>query len=114
MKKKIMLLIAALTVLLLFSTAAAAVSSGRGYIDSNNDGTCDNRSGYSQFSDQDGDGICDNMEYSGNCPVQNQENIRNSFGGYCSGYVDEDGDGICDNKADSRGMRNRCRCGRSC
>lgn len=57
---------------------------GRGYIDADGDGVCDNYQGgaCSGYVDADGDGVCDNCAGAGtNCP----------------GYVDTDGDGACDN-----------------
>ena len=66
------------------SIFAAAPAGGRNFIDSNNDGICDNYGMYCQFIDEDGDGICDYYNNWGAC-------------GKGLGYVDEDGDGICDN-----------------
>ncbi len=65
------------------SIFAAAPAEGRNFIDSNNDGICDNCGMYCQFIDEDGDGICD---------------YYNNWGAYGRGlgYVDADGDGICD------------------
>lgn len=58
------------------SIFAAAPAEGRNFIDSNNDGICDNCGMYCQFIDEDGDGICD---------------YYNNWGAYGRGlgYVDE-------------------------
>ena len=66
------------------ATGASAARIGRRYVDTDNDGICDNRSTTcvsTNFVDADGDGVCDNR------------------GTTCgTNFVDADGDGVCDNR----------------
>lgn len=80
MKKVCIGILAAVMLLSLGTTSALAAGrgNGRGYVDEDGDGVCDNYNGACGYVDEDGDGVCDN--YNGAC-----------------GYVDEDGDGVCDN-----------------
>ncbi len=112
--KKLLAII--LTALLLVSVAAVSASAyGRrqiadcrrnaaGFVDSDNDGICDNRpaSGKCQytenncganFTDSDNDGICDNRPASGKCQY-----TENNCG---TNFTDSDNDGICDNRPTS-------------
>ena len=59
------------------SAFAAGPGCGRGFVDADGDGVCDNASSRCIYVDEDGDGVCDNV--SSRCI-----------------YVDEDGDGVCD------------------
>ena len=87
---------------------------GKRFMDTNNDGICDNCDTVSRdclcgrenngqnYTDTDNDGICDNCHVaSRNCLCGRENNGQN--------YTDTDNDGICDNcNTDSRD----CRCGR--
>ncbi|MGD2249046.1 MAG: hypothetical protein PVF58_11625 [Candidatus Methanofastidiosia archaeon] len=79
----------------------------RMFVDTDNDGICDNYQagechGYGNgngFQDADNDGICDNYQ-AGNCY------------GNCSGFQDADNDGICDNCGQEQQNRYRRGCKR--
>ena len=84
-------------VALSIGVAAAQYGQGNGtqYVDTNDDGICDNIDTCPRSVDTDGDGVCDNL---GDC--------GRGRGGYGCGecnmeFVDEDGDGICDNIGDN-------------
>ncbi|MEA1984063.1 MAG: hypothetical protein U9N13_00235 [Euryarchaeota archaeon] len=82
MKQKIYYAMAALLVMLtLVGTAMAGYGNGTGYMDTDNDGVCDN------FVDEDGDGINDDRNF-----------IDADNDGVCDSFVDEDGDGLNDNR----------------
>ena len=90
MKKRIMAILVA-AVLCMGATGALAAY-GRGYVDADGDGVCDNAgTGCGMYGagrgyvDADGDGVCDNAGMG--CGMY----------GAGRGYVDADGDGVCDN-----------------
>ena len=82
MKKRIVAMLVA--AVLCMGVTGALAAYGRGYVDADGDGVCDNygtgcgRGQY--FVDADGDGICDNC--------------GTGRGQY---FVDANGDGVCDN-----------------
>ncbi len=63
--KRIWMIVALVLVLALGATCVMAAEQGRGYVDADNDGVCDNRreecpgKGY---VDADNDGVCDNRQ----------------------------------------------------
>ncbi len=87
---------------------------GASYIDSDNDGVCDNVGVYRNFIDEDGDGICDILN-SGmgqrkgangfNFIDEDGDGINDNIGSGNGGYfADSDGDGECDNIGTRQGM----------
>lgn len=91
---------------------------GRGYVDADNDGVCDNQGQCARFVDTDNDGICDNFaardmtcwqcidaDGDGFCEQHHGACFYDADGdGVCDHrqgkyFIDEDGDGICDHQA---------------
>lgn len=117
MKKLLNIFIASILLLGLSSISTAQNSTtiktdqnttGRSFVDKNNDGVCDNnatgRQGFRSrnFVDKNNDGVCDN---------------RNTRGKNAKGrnFSDKNNDGICDNQgAGSRGNGKCCRNGNGC
>ncbi|MCI6041299.1 MAG: hypothetical protein MR742_12395, partial [Clostridiales bacterium] len=80
MKKRIMAILVA--AVLCMGVTAALAAYGRGYVDADSDGVCDNLGAGRGYVDADGDGVCDNA--STGCGMY----------GAGRGYVDADGDGV--------------------
>ena len=83
MKKRIVAMLVA--AVLCMGVTGALAAYGRGYVDADGDGVCDNCAG--NWVDANGDGICDNCV--GNC--------AGNRGSACGNWADADGDGVCDN-----------------
>ncbi len=96
MKKVCIGILAAVMLLSLGTTSALAAGrgNGRGYVDEDGDGVCDNYNGACGYVDEDGDGVCDNC---GRYPRRSA--YRTGYGRF---FVDEDGDGVCDYYATGR------------
>lgn len=73
---------------------------GRGYVDADNDGICDNQGQCGRFVDADNDGVCDNMGANGlscgQCVDADGNGYCDQHKGAC--FYDKDGDGICDHR----------------
>lgn len=71
---------------------------GRGYVDANNDGVCDNQGQCARFVDADNDGICDNFAARDmtcwQCVDADGDGFCEQHHGAC--FYDADGDGVCD------------------
>lgn len=100
--KKLLAVILAVFLLLAAGTIgvfAARYSAGKGYVDADNNGVCDNidESQCAGYADEDRDGICDNREET----CKPEQNYKKSF-------VDNDDDGVCDNRGECKGQGKGC------
>ena len=86
MKKPLIGLLTALTILSAGTTCAFAAGSraGKNFINTYNNGICDNYESRPNFTDNDNDGVCDNYESRPN-------------------FTDNDNDGVCDNYGSGQG-----------
>ena len=101
MKKLLAIILSAVLLLSAGTIGAFAVrnGAGKGYVDTDNDGVCDNIDAAKcvGYIDEDSDGVCDNREETQK-PGQNDN----------KGFVDNDEDGICDNRGESKRQGKGC------
>ncbi len=119
MKKRIVIFVLVAALIIALGTAGAyAAYNGRGYVDADGDGVCDNYgsgAGCTQiggcggqgacYVDADGDGVCDNYGSGAGCTQSG------GCGGQGACYVDADGDGVCDNCGSGAGCAQSGGCG---
>ena len=96
MKRKVLIFVAAILALALLAVSAMAAGTQSNFVDTDQNGICDNRDTASTCVNKNDAGLCENRK---TAPLEKPRNLPVHTPGDC--YVDADEDGICDNLEDN-------------